>query len=561
MSRDLTRRRFLALSGATAALGLLEACAPAAQPSPTAAPKAAEPTKAASVPEPPKIQPTVAPTTAPVATQAPAATKAAGTPKTGGTFTVAKTAGIESFSPLTTRPGHFAHMRAIYNTLAYYDDNLTLQPELATKWDFSPDGKTLTLKLREGVKYHTGREFTSADVKASWEFATTDELVTLRAMYKNIKNVETPDKYTAVFKFDAVFPGAYDILDTLYMLDKDSLKDIANTGIGTGPFKLEKYIPNDREELVAFKDYWDKGKPYLDRFTIRMIPDLSALSINLESGAVDCVWQPTYMDLVRLRDQGAGKYVVDMGTPGANFFDIAINTKQEPFTNKKVRQAIAWSIDRARFCKTTLQGLDQPTCLGWPKISWGYQKDLEGKIGFDLDKAKALLKEAGLESGFETELMTSSKQSYGMGDLAQLIQGDLAKIGVKGKITDLDTAQYNTRMQTKRDISIAVHTYGRCNRDPGSMLTGAIAYYTDKEGSWTKFDNAEYEKLRAEVNATLDREKRLPLLHRIQEMLLDECFTILVAPQQRPWAYGKHVKGFALDHDNSPWVGGFWLEK
>ena len=560
MSLNLTRRRFLALSGAASALGLLAACQQPAAPSPTAVAKAAEPTKAPAVPEPPKIQATTAPTTAPAATQAPAATKTAG-PKTGGTYTIAKTAGIENFSPLSVRPGHFAHMRAIFNTLAHYDDKLTLQPELATKWDFAPDGKTLTLKLREGVKYHSGREFTSADVKATWEYAIVDEVVTLRAMYKNIKNVETPDKYTAILKFDSVFPGAYDILDTLYMMDKDSIKNINNTGIGTGPFKLDKYIPNDREELVAFKDYWETGKPYLDRMTIRVIPDLSTLAINLESGAVDCVWQPNYTDLVRLRDQGAGKYVVDMGTPGANFFDIGINTKQEPFTNKKVRQAIAWSIDRARFCKTTLQGLDEPTCLGWPKISWGYQKDLEGKIGFDLDKAKGLLKEAGLEGGFEAEIMTSSKQSFGMGDLAQLLQGDLAKIGIKGKIADVDTAVYNTRMNTKRDISIAVHTYGRCNRDPGSLLTGAIAYYVDKEGTWTKLENAEYEKVRAEANSMLERDKRLPLLRRAQEIMLDECCTNVVAPQQRPWAYAKYVKGFALDHDNSPLVAEYWLEK
>ena len=560
MSKRLSRRRFLVLSGGIALAGTLAACAPAAAPSPTAAPpKAVEPTKAPSVPEPPKIQATAAPTAAPVATQAPAATKAAG-PKTGGTFTMAKTQGFDDFNPMRIAPGQFAHLRALYNTLAHYDDNLNLQPELAEKWDFSSDGKALTLKLRQGVKFHTGREFTSADVKATWQFATTNEWITLKAMYKNIKAVETPDKYTAVLKFDAVFPGAYDIMDTMYIVDQETTKDFAKGGIGTGPFKLDKYLPGDRAEYVPNKDYWEKGKPYLDRFVIRTIPDLSALAINLESGAVDCIWQPSWLDLVRLRDQGGGKYVIDMGTPGANIYDIAINTKQEPFNNKKVRQAVAWSMDRARFCRTVLQGLSEPQNLMWPKISWAYFKDMEGRIGYDLEKAAALLKEAGVGS-FETEIMTSSKQSYGMGDFATMLQADLAKIGIKGKITDLETAAYNTRMQQKRDISISCHTYGRCNRDPGSLLTGAIAYYPEKENGWTRLENPEYERLRAEVNTYLEREKRLPLFRRIQEIMLDECCTIVVAPQQRPWAYASYVKGFALDHDNSPLVAGFWLEK
>ncbi|MHB1133982.1 MAG: ABC transporter substrate-binding protein [Chloroflexota bacterium] len=563
MKRQVTRRRFLVLSGSAAGVGLLAACATPAQPAPTQAPKAAEPTPvkpAAQVPSVPQLPvATAAATTAP--TQAPAATKAAGTPKTGGTFTMAKTQGIDDFNPMNIRPGHFAHMRAAYNTLAHYDDNLNLQPELAEKWAFTSDGKTFTINLRQGVKFHSGREFTSADVKATWEFCTTNEWVTLRSMYKNITAVETPDKYTAVFKFNAVFPGTYDIMDTMYIIDKETSADLNKTAIGTGPFKLDKYVPNDRAEFVPNKDYWEKGKPYLDRYVIRFIPDVSTLAINLESGAVDCIWQPSWRDLPRLGAQSGGKYIVDMGTPGANMYDIAINTKWEQFADKRVRQAVAWSIDRARFAKNTLVGMVEPTNLMWPNISWGYQKDMEGKIGYNLEKAKDLLKQAGFDKGFDAEMIMASKSSYGLSEMGQMLQADLAKIGINGKLTDLETQAYQTRLQQKKDWPIAIHTYGRCNRDPGSLLTGAIAYYPEKDGGWTRLENAEYDKLRVDVNTMLEREKRVPLLRRVQEIWLDECATNVVAPQQRPWSYASYVKGFALDHDNSPFIAGFWLEK
>jgi len=122
-----------------------------------------------------------------------------------------------------------------------------------------------------------------------------------------------------------------------------------------------------------------------------------------------------------------------------------------------------------------LQGMIEPSCLMWPKTSWAYFPDLEGKIGYDLDKARFLLKEAGMEKGFDVELMTSSSRAYGYGELAQMLQADLKKIGVNAKVSDLAPAHYDARMN-KGDIQIAAHTYGTVNRDPGSLVTAAKAW-------------------------------------------------------------------------------------
>ena len=492
----------------------------------------------------------------PQPTQA-AATRPAG-PKKGGTLTLALTAGIRQFHPMNTVPGHMNFIRALYNSLLHYGDQLKPEPELAERWDFSADGLSMTLKLRQGVKFHSGREFTSDDVKTTVDFSKTDEQSTQAPQYKTIKTVETPDKYTAVLKFDTVNPGIFDLLDTLFIIDKETIADRAKRGVGTGPFKMGNFLPNDRLELVAFKDYWEQGKPYLEKYIIRQIPDQASLSVNLEAGAVDFVSRLNYYDVVRLKD--SGKFTIDMGAPGRSIMDFALNCKRPPLDNKKVRQAVAWSVDRARFCKTALQGLAKPTCLIWPSISWAHFPDLEGQIGFDLDKAKALLKEAGWGDGFETEILTSSKRAYGYGELAQILQADLKKIGITAKIADVEPALYDSR-SNKREHSILTHAYGKGNRDPGSTLTGAKAWYTDKDGGLSRFESAAYDALVKEVNATLDQEKRKAACRKIQELALEECFTLPIAPVDEGMAYGKYVKGVHHNLHNIPHVADVWLDK
>ena len=555
--RHCTRRSFLLLSATTLGTGLLAACSPAAQPAPTAAPQAT------AAPKPATTQAPAAPaaTAAHAATQAPAATaKPAAGPKKGGTFTLAQPQSISEFSP--ARPGsrHSIYLRALFNTLVQYDAKLQPQPDLAEKWDVAPDGKSITLKLRQGVKFHSGREFTSADVKGTVEFLSTPEAAAVAlTMFKAVTQVDTPDKYTATLKFATVYPGMFDVLDMLYIIDKDTIGDRAKSANGTGPFKIGKYIPNDRVELVAHKDYWEKDKPYLDNVVIRIVPDTAALAVNLEAGAVDCVFTPTFTDLVRFKAAG-DKYVVSMGAPSTNVHDIGINCKVKPFDDKRVRQAISMSIDRDRFCKTILQGFVKPTTLVWPATSWAYFPDLEGKMGYDLEKARALLKDAGLEKGFEAELLTASTSNFGHDALPQIIQAELKKLNVNIKITDVDSTQRVAR-ENKKDVVLLMHSYGRANRDPGTTLVGTKAYMNGKEGSYNNFESADYDRLRAELQSTLDLEKRKATIRKLQELILDECFTITVAEAPLPWAYAKTVQGFSVTADNAPYLGSIWLDK
>ena len=136
--------------------------------------------------------------------------------------------------------------------------------------------------------------------------------------------------------------------------------------------------------------------------------------------------------------------------------------------------------------------------------------------------------------------------------MAQMLQADLKKVGIVAKITDTETTVYNNTLNTQRDTRISTTVYGRASRDPGTLVTGALAWYPDSEKGRTRIESDTYNQLRQEMQSTLDQAKRTETARKIQELALDECFNNPVAPNQRPWAYAGYVKGFGYDIDNSP---------
>ncbi|MHB1414114.1 MAG: ABC transporter substrate-binding protein [Chloroflexota bacterium] len=472
---------------------------------------------------------------------------------------MARSATIKDFNGVNHFMGHYAYIRSLYDTLIRLDENGEPQPELAESWQFSPDGLAMTLKLRQGVKFHSGNDFTSEDFKASWEFAKDPKTASqLRVLFSLIADVKTPDKYTVELNFEKPNPLVFDALDTLCAFDKTGIANLAKSDAGAGPFTIKSYTPNGDLQLERFAQYWRQDRPYVDEYVIRMIPDASALVLNLESNAVDAVWAPALHEVERLKT--APGYVADVGAFGSNMYHIEVNVRQGPLSNKKVRQAINHAIDRQRFCTTIMRGTSEPTCLMWPKGSWGYFSDLEGRYPYDLDKAKALLAEAGYADGFGTTIQASSQVNFAQGGLAQILQADLAKIGIKAKIDDIESALYNSK-HLKGDFELRVHNYGRANRDPGSMLAGARVFVPASEEGPIGFESADFLKWRDEAASTLDKEKRKALYRQIQELFLDESFSMPVAPQQNYWLYRDYVKDLKFTRENSPFVGDLWLDK
>ncbi|MHB1414808.1 MAG: ABC transporter substrate-binding protein [Chloroflexota bacterium] len=553
--RLVTRRELLKAGGVISLAAVVQACAqPAAEPTKAPAAPTAAPTQA------PSGAPTTAPTAAPAAPQ-PSPTPAPAAPKKGGAITFARSASMQDFSGVWFTRGNYLFIRALYDTLIRLDKQQNPQPRLATSWEFSPDGLTLTLKLREGVKFHSGAEFTSDNVKASLEFGVSEDVgrgSQLRQLFRLVKEVKTPDKYTVSLTSDKPNPLIWDILDLLAMFDTTKIDQLNKTDAGSGPFMVTGYVPNSEVQMKRFDGYWNSPYPYLDAYTLKQIPDSTTLVINLESKALDGVEGAPFTEVARLR-QVKGLVANKTDAPPI-MFHFAFNPNRKPFDNKKVRQALNYAIDRERICKTTLQGTSEPTNLMFFKNSWAYNADLEGRYKFDLEKAKQLLTEAGHANGFETSILTSRQMADSMFGMTQIFQSDLAKIGINAKINDTESTAYNLTWRNN-DFDIVCHTYGRANRDPGTTLSGATAWYLKSENGPVGFEYPEFKQWRDEAASTLDREVRKGLYRKIEELVLEESFSAQVAGEEAYLMTWDNVKDLAFTPETCPYMGEVWLDK
>jgi len=481
-------------------------------------------------------------------------------PKRGGSFAMARTAGGRDLSGVNLTRSNFAFIRALYNSLVRLDKDLNPQPELATSWRFSPDGLNMTLTLRQGVRFHSGREFTSEEVRFSWEFAKDPSPLSpnLNRLFSLISDVKTPDKATVELKFDKPCANVFDILDTLCMFDKTAMGKLNTSDAGSGPFVVTGFTPSAEIRMKRFDGYWEPGKPYLDEYIVRTIPDDPAMVLNLETKALDAIWAPALHEVSRLKGQPG--LVADPGAGAQGMFHLMANVTKGPLAVKKVRHAINHAINRERCVRTALAGTIEPTCLMWPRGSWAYFADLEGRYPYDLGKAKALLAEAGYPGGFETSILLSRKDNPPQFPIAQIIQGDLAQIGIRARLEDLEAAIYVSRMQ-RGEFELCVHNYGRANRDPGTTLTGAVTWYPKAEKGPIGFESADFVRWRDEAVTTLDREKRKPLYRKIQEYSLEESFSMAIAGNQSFWVYRDYMKGMWYSRESSPFVGDVWLDR
>ncbi|HRU39631.1 MAG TPA: ABC transporter substrate-binding protein, partial [Candidatus Goldiibacteriota bacterium] len=181
----------------------------------------------------------------------------------------------------------------VFNGLVRYDKDLNIQGALAERWEISPDSKTITFYLRKGVKWHDGEEFTSRDVKFTYDsFMNPAVKTAYRSIFEPVASVETPDRYIVKVRYKYVFAPALqywgmEIIPYHLLKDKDlNTAEFNRKPVGTGPYKFVKWITADRIELEANPEYFE-GKPYISRYTYRIIPDQSVQFMELLSGAID----------------------------------------------------------------------------------------------------------------------------------------------------------------------------------------------------------------------------------------------------------------------------------
>lgn len=531
----LSRRDFLRGTAAALPLVVVAACAPAATP--TAAPEATEP-PAEEATEAPVAEATEAPAEqAPteVPTEAPTEAPAAPEPKSGGTLRLIYTADPRWFDP-ARQMGNF-EWGALYDSLLRYTPNMEVYPHLAESFEILEDGKAISLKLRQGVKFHSGREFTADDVEWMISHIQDEQSGALfRTFALSIIEIEKPDPYSIILRTEKPDAGMIDLLGNLYICDREFVDTLEREGHGTGPFEFVEFIPGDHITFKRNENYWGP-KAYLDAIEISIIGDAQAVAANLEAGAADLVGV-TLQDFQRLKDNPVYKTLKQVG--GGGIINVWINTKREPFDDKLVRQAINYAIDRQRFVDTIIMGESKPLHQPMADYHWAHFPELESNFPFDLDKAKALLEDAGLGDGFETTINASGDTSIG---LAEIMQSDLAKIGVNVEIVAMDGGTW-AQASDKGEFDINMHSYGRNNADPTLLFKGTVAWRPELNP--TGFDDPEYSELIEAQAAVVDREERKPLVKQLIEYTQDQSFVVPVCGGVTAYVYDARIEGFEV---------------
>jgi peptide/nickel transport system substrate-binding protein len=423
------------------------------------------------------------------------------------------------------------------------DTNQKPQPELATEWSLSPDGREMTLKLRHDVVFQSGRPMRADDVKRSWELATRADIQSnSRSLFLAIDHIDVVDDYTVKLALKGPTPGLYDLLDQLWIVDADSFDKSATQPIGTGPFVLAEYRPGDHMILKPFDKYWG-GKPNLDEVEVRIVKDPQAMVMNLEAGTVDALGQVNLIDADRL--QNAGFKIVTASE--SVLYNVMFNNRNGLFAeHPDLKQVFVHATDRQRFIRIALAGKARPLCLPWVPGSFAYDAKLDATCDFDLDKAKALMAKAGFPNGFKVTIYTSTDWYYGMTKLAEILQSDLKSIGIDATIADVETAEYNKR-HNGFDYEAIMSLTGRVNRDPSTMLNTTITMRA-KDNS-AGYNNPEFIDLVDQASSTVDPVKRHAIFDKINTIIRRDMFTMPVATSPFLFGYKPSVQNirFSLD--------------
>jgi peptide/nickel transport system substrate-binding protein len=414
------------------ALVFAVSCGQQASPNPPSSPAVS--TAAAAKPS--------APTSVLAAT---AAAPASSTPKYGGIFKVISLAkptyfGYPAEQPVVSYTFTVPIVESLFRIDPKTGDAL---PKLVLNYEIAPDGKSLTFKLRQGVKFHDGTDFNADAVK--WNLDTTRAV--RKAESAAITSIDVVDQYTVKLNLSAFNNVLMNMLAfSLGQIISPSAvktngKDWANQHpVGTGPFKYESFNRDVSLKLTKFNDYWDKGKPYLDGIEFVFVADAFAGKLAFQSGEGHIIMNPPPVDAADLQSAG---FKVQFIYGIVSLLATDSIKPESPFNKLKVRQALEYSIDKEKLVKALGYGFNKVATQLAPDYNGGYNPELKGRP-YDPAKAKSLLAEAGYPDGFSTELLGANTSA----DYLAAIQANLKAVGINVKVNSLDQAQVSTLMRT-----------------------------------------------------------------------------------------------------------------
>ncbi len=483
----------------------------------------------------------------------------------------------ENFNPQIYTSGTSVDSSAVplYNRLVDFKVGTTeLVPSLAERWDISDDGKVYTFHLRKGVKIHSNKNFTP-----SRDFDADDVIFSFMRQkdpahpyhkvsggaYTNFDSLEFGSLITAIDKLDshtvrftlahAEAPFLADlawyfasILSAEYadkMLKAGTPEKVDREPVGTGPFQLVQYQKDSRILYKAFPDYW-AGKANIDRLVFSITPDASTRLAKLEKNECQVMPFPNPADLPRMRDNPD---INLQQKAGLNIGFLAFNTLKAPLDKVKVRQALTMAINKPAIIEAVFQGTGIAAKNLLPPDVWSADKDLTD-YPYDPEKAKSLLKEAGLAEGFTIDLWAMPVQrpyNPNARRMAEMIQADWARIGVKAKVVTYEWGEYLTRVKSG-EHQAALMGWTTATGDPDNFFGPLFSCTSANGGSnSSKWCYKPFDDLIQQARAVSDQGERTALYQQAQVIMHEQAPAVMIAHSTIFEPVRKEVSGYEID--------------
>jgi len=464
----------------------------------------------------------------------------------------------------------------MFNRLVQFETGTTnIVPALAESWTVSPDGKVVTFKLRRGVKFHSNanfkpsRDFNADDVLFSWSRMADDNhpfhKITAGQTYayfddmgmKNIVDkVEKVDDYTVRYTLKRPeAPFLADMaMDFASILSKEYFETMMKKGtpnaadaypIGTGPFEFASYQKDATIRYRALDQYWG-GRPKIDNLIFSITRDATARYAKLKTGECHVMAFPKPADLPEMQKD---PNLNVLSKEGLNVGYIAFNVEKKPFDNKLVRQALNMAVNKEAILKAVYQGQGQVAKNPIPPILWSYNNNVKD-YAYDPVKAKELLAQAGYPNGFEVELwylpVTRPYNPDGK-RMAELVQADWEKIGVRTKLTTFEWAEYRKRSKGGEHHAMMFGWSGD-NGDPDNFFVPLLGCEAVKGGgNVARWCNKQFEDLVIKAAQTPKQADRAKLYEQAQVIFKEEAPWITIAHSVRFDPIRRDVKGYKMD--------------
>jgi peptide/nickel transport system substrate-binding protein len=460
--------------------------------------------------------------------------------RTSDAFVIALGDNIRTIDPIGSPSVDAASERVrtlIFNTLVKKNEKFDYTGELASDIKRSDDGLAYTFTLHDGVKFHDGRVLSSADVKYTLDLVFSSNFAKSASFYEGegaskhsyIKSVEAPDARTIVVTLIKPWVGLLSNLVPVAIIPKDSYESQKEHPLGTGPFKFVRYDNAQQVcDMEAFAEYWE-GAPKLPAVRVRVLSDMNQMQAELQAGRVDIAPMPTSLspDAVKRLEQDPNLQVKTFS--GSNVVLLTLNTSSPPLDNVKVRQAIAYAIDRESLIKNLLLGLGKIAHSIIPEESWAYSPGQT--YSYDPAAAKRLLDEAGFRDPdgdgprmrFDKPVVYKlSGSSIAGRQYAGVIQNYLKEVGIP---VEIQTPEQNTLFDELRrgNFQISYTQWVGGNQDPifykDLFATSEIPTQTRPSRNRSRYSNNELDALLDEAVNTFDRQRGKELYIRIQEIV------------------------------------------